>query len=244
MALHMSGNMVLSVDPAPLPIELGGTGQTTVQNAINALLPSQNGNNGKFLTTDGTNISWATVSGGGGGSVTSVGVSSSGSYSDALTVGSSPITSSGTITITPNLFGISSPGIVPQSGGGTSNFLRADGTWAVPPGNITTSTLTIRTISTNNYTLGALDSNNVLIRVNSSSPATIIIPNDTTYNFDIGTNILVGWNGTGSVSIDYESGVTVDTPETYNIGKRYGKVTLIKTESNHWEIEGNLGPLV
>jgi len=32
-------------------------------------LPSQFGNSGKYLTTDGTNLSWGTVSGGGGGSV-------------------------------------------------------------------------------------------------------------------------------------------------------------------------------
>lgn len=34
----------------------------------NQVLPSQSGNSGKVLTTDGTNTSWATVSGGGGGS--------------------------------------------------------------------------------------------------------------------------------------------------------------------------------
>jgi hypothetical protein len=82
------------------------------------------------LRADGT---WAAPSGL-GGTVTSVGVSSSGAYSAALTIGSSPVTSSGTITITPNLFNTSTAGIVPASGGGTSNFLRADGTWAVPPG--------------------------------------------------------------------------------------------------------------
>lgn len=37
----------------------GGTGQTTAANAINALLPSQAGNSGKFLTTNGTDASWA-----------------------------------------------------------------------------------------------------------------------------------------------------------------------------------------
>jgi hypothetical protein len=42
----------------------GGTGQTTANSAFNALAPSQTGNSGKYLTTDGTNTSWATVSGG------------------------------------------------------------------------------------------------------------------------------------------------------------------------------------
>jgi hypothetical protein len=44
-----------------LAIASGGTGQTTANAALNALLPSQTGNNGKYLTTDGSNSSWATV---------------------------------------------------------------------------------------------------------------------------------------------------------------------------------------
>jgi hypothetical protein len=45
---------------------------------------------------------------------------------------------SGSVTITIStelkLFTSAQPGLVPLSGGGTSNFLRADGTWAVPAG--------------------------------------------------------------------------------------------------------------
>jgi len=44
-----------------LPIANGGTGQTTANAAFNALVPSQTSNSGKFLTTDGTNTSWATT---------------------------------------------------------------------------------------------------------------------------------------------------------------------------------------
>jgi hypothetical protein len=47
-----------------LPIANGGSGQTTATAAFNALAPSQATNSGKYLTTDGTNTSWATVSGG------------------------------------------------------------------------------------------------------------------------------------------------------------------------------------
>lgn len=44
-----------------LPIANGGTGQTTANTAFNALAPSQTGNSGKFLTTNGTNTSWGTA---------------------------------------------------------------------------------------------------------------------------------------------------------------------------------------
>jgi hypothetical protein len=47
-----------------LSIASGGTGQTTANAAFNALAPSQTSNSGKYLTTDGTNTSWATVSAG------------------------------------------------------------------------------------------------------------------------------------------------------------------------------------
>lgn len=44
-----------------LPIANGGTGQTTATAAFNALAPSQTGNSGEYLTTDGTNTAWAPI---------------------------------------------------------------------------------------------------------------------------------------------------------------------------------------
>lgn len=53
-----SGNVTSS---ATLPISQGGTGQTTAQNARNAILPLQTNYTGYFLQTDQTNVSWAKV---------------------------------------------------------------------------------------------------------------------------------------------------------------------------------------
>lgn len=73
----VSGNPTIDVTEANLThdniggtlgISKGGTGQTTASAALNALLPSQSGNNGKVLKTDGTDATWQTESGGGGGS--------------------------------------------------------------------------------------------------------------------------------------------------------------------------------
>ena len=64
-----------------LAIGSGGTGATTAQAAIDALLPSQAGNNGEFLTTNGTTASWATVpSGLPGGSDTEVQYNNTGAF--------------------------------------------------------------------------------------------------------------------------------------------------------------------
>ena len=38
--------------------------QTYANNAASSVIPSQSGNNGKYLTTDGSAVSWAAVSGG------------------------------------------------------------------------------------------------------------------------------------------------------------------------------------
>jgi hypothetical protein len=43
-----------------VPVANGGTGAATANDGFNALAPSQTGNSGKYLTTDGTNTSWAT----------------------------------------------------------------------------------------------------------------------------------------------------------------------------------------
>ena len=71
--------------------------------------PSQNGNAGKVLTTDGRNVSWQNAVA--TGSVTSVGIDSV-----DMTVDGSPITSRGTIELTLNTVG------VPKGGTGNTTF--------------------------------------------------------------------------------------------------------------------------
>lgn len=45
-----------------LAVEKGGTGATTASAAINALLPTQTSNNGRYLSTNGSSVSWQTIS--------------------------------------------------------------------------------------------------------------------------------------------------------------------------------------
>jgi hypothetical protein len=52
------------VIPTPVSINNGGTGQTTQPTAVNALLPSQSGQSGLYLKTNGTDVSWATAGSG------------------------------------------------------------------------------------------------------------------------------------------------------------------------------------
>jgi hypothetical protein len=43
---------------SPLPVSMGGTGQTSTTNSLNSLLPSQAGHENKVLASDGTNTTW------------------------------------------------------------------------------------------------------------------------------------------------------------------------------------------
>ena len=89
----------------------GGTGQTTANAAFNALAPSQTGNSGKYLTTDGSNTSWATNP---LGTVTSVAAT----VPSFLSVTGSPITTSGTLA-----FSLSGTALPTTSGGtGLTSF--------------------------------------------------------------------------------------------------------------------------
>jgi hypothetical protein len=89
-----------------VPIANGGTGQTTANTALNALLPAQATNANKYLQTDGTNTSWDAVS-----------------LSTADITGTLPITNGGTGQTT------AASAITALTGAQTSGqYLRSDGT--------------------------------------------------------------------------------------------------------------------
>lgn len=81
MGVQFAGNILVQSNGGPLPISMGGTGQTTATTAINALLPVQTGNNGYVLTTNGTNISWSAAAGNSpGGSDTQIQFNDAGTF--------------------------------------------------------------------------------------------------------------------------------------------------------------------
>lgn len=85
-------------DAATSASDAATSASDAAQSAIDAaaFIPSQTGNAGKYLTTDGTDTSWAEVTAGGSGTVTSVALSSP----TGLTVSGSPVTTSGTLALT------------------------------------------------------------------------------------------------------------------------------------------------
>ena len=102
MGVQFAGNILVQSNGGPLPIANGGTGQTSANAAFNALAPSQGGNSGKVLTTNGTDTSWTTATGAPGGADTQIQFNDSGTFGGNafLTVNKSTgaITSTSTLT--------------------------------------------------------------------------------------------------------------------------------------------------
>lgn len=104
------------------PEDLTGTQATalldTFTSGAKGLAPASGGGTANFLRADGT---WAAPAGGAGTNL---------SYTAATRVIASDTGTDATLPLVTS----GDAGLAPASGGGTTNFLRADGTWAAPSG--------------------------------------------------------------------------------------------------------------
>ena len=91
-----------------VPVNLGGTGQVTANAGFNALAPTQTGNSGKYLKTDGTNSAWDLLD-----------------ISTADITGTLPIVNGGTGQTTANA---SFNALAPSQTTNTGKYLKTDGT--------------------------------------------------------------------------------------------------------------------
>lgn len=193
--------------------------RTAVITQINSLLPDQTGNSGKYLTTDGNSLSWASVSGG-SGTVTSVDLS----VPTGLAVSGNPVTTSGTLAIS-YASGYSIPTTASQSNWDTAygwgNHASAGYLTGSSTSTLTNKRITPRVSSTASassvtpdisaydvYAFTALAAN-LTINAPTGSPAdgekiTLRI-------LDNGTSRTLTWNGTYTAI-----GVTLPTSTTAN----------------------------
>jgi hypothetical protein len=136
-----------------LPIGNGGTGQTIANDALNAFLPSQTGNGGKLLSTDGSNTSWASAA----SSTLTQYYTDIGNSSNTRTATNTnllgniaAITGSATVTIT-----IASPGVVTLSSHGlsTGDKIYLTTTGALPTGLSASTTYYVINVSSSTFRL-------------------------------------------------------------------------------------------
>ena len=194
-----------------LGITKGGTGATSAADAINALVPAQSTQTGKFLTTDGSVVSWGA---GNAGTVTSV-AASGGTTGLALTTGlgvglNDPITGSGTLTLSGTL------GVANGGTGATTltGVVHASGTSAFTAGAVALASEVSGTLPVLNGGTGATTASGA--RTNLGAPGK--------YSTTIGNNALLTFTVTHSLGTRdvvvavYENGspYQVVTVDTYN----------------------------
>ena len=173
----------------------GGTGQSTAAAAINALLPTQSSNSGKYMTTNGSTASW--------GALTS---------SQWTTTGSNIYYNTGNVGI-----GTTTPAFL--SGGGLqinnssrANLNLSDGTNTLSIfqtgvdgyfNNLSTGSLIFRNTASNTERMRIAASGNVGIGTTTPRGGLEIVNTSATgwSSFNYGTNLLVGGANNNSIGI-------------------------------------------
>jgi hypothetical protein len=186
-----------------IPVANGGTGAATASLAIANLLPSQVGNSGKALTTNGSALAW---SAGIEGTVTSVTGTSpinvaTGTSTPAISLGTVPVANGGTgaITLTGYLLGsganaITASATIPGTaitGNIAGNAANVTGTVAVANGGTGAITLT-------GYLLGSGAS---AITASTTIPGTAITGNISGNAANVTGTVSVANGGTGLTAV-------------------------------------------
>lgn len=106
---------------------------------------------------------------------------------------------------------------------------------------------TVQPISVKNvvgaYTIEMSDINNntmVRVDVDLAQTADVTIPHSTTMPCPIGSKFLLSTSDYGYITVVGAPGVTIGSPYTTTIDRRHGRVLIIKTEENVWEVDGQL----
>lgn len=122
---------------------------------LNAVIPSQTSNNGKYLTTNGTTLSWSSVS----SSYTLPAATTS-------TLGGVKVDGN-TITISPTTYQISAVSQIPIQTGHSGSVLTTDGT------NASWASISINSLTNGSYTLSLASNGDLLVPTSQYSTAQV-----------------------------------------------------------------------
>jgi hypothetical protein len=234
---------------------VAGTGLTLTGNSFSVDHPvaSQSGNSGKYLTTDGTNTSWASVSGYSAPTLGTTSVASGATVSnlDAITINSTTIPSSVTLvstaaaqTLTTKTIALGSNTISGTLAEFNTALTDADFATLAGTQTLTNKTLTdpkivvSRNTQTSGYTAVLTDSGKV-VTINNASANNFTIPTNASVAFPVGTQILVAQLGDGQTTIT-GAGVTFRFTPGQKLRTKFSTATCIKIDTDEWLLVGDL----
>jgi hypothetical protein len=246
--------------------QYGGTGLSTLGSAgqvlkINSLedglewgtidaLPSQSGNNGKYLSTDGSTASWETLD-------LSLYLTQSSASSTYLTQSNASLTylTQSNASLTYLTQSNASSTYLTQSNASTTyatrvspnlttpNIGAATGTSLNTTGNVISHIdILTPTFVTNSYTLQIGDDGDLLMLNNSTTAGNLLIPTDASLNFPIGTQINIVQAGTGLITVAAvtPATTTVNATPGRKLRAQWSSAVLVKTAANTWLLMGDL----
>lgn len=169
-------------------------------------------------------------SGGSSTGLTSIGLSTNASW---LTVGSSPLSSNGTITLDVTTGLTSNQFLATPSGSTGPVGLRAIAANDLPPVSVNTQSVS--------HTAVIGDANQLVV-ITDSSAANFTIPPNSSVAFPVGTSLSVIQDGTGQVTLNPQDGtVTINTPTgTLTTRARWSTISVVQISANVWVAGGDL----
>lgn len=136
------------------------------------------------------------------------------------------------VTAMLNPFTSTLQGLVPSSGGGTTNYLRADGTWAVPPG--TGGGFTVSSVSSNTN----MSSGVVYLVTTSSTAITMTLPSPTSGAY-VYVKDSTGTAQTNNITVSPHASETIDGTSSYVMTFNYGYAEFVSDGTNWFVTDCN-----
>ena len=188
-------------------------------------LPSQTGNTGKYLTTDGSAASWSTVE---------ALPSQTGHSGQYLTTNGS-VASWATVNATPALDDLTDVTITSATANDVVVF---DGSGFVNKYVQAIPTLTNSQTGTT-YTTVLSDAGKI-VEISNASAITLTIPTNASVAYPVGTQITILQTGAGQITVAAPSGGTLNATPGTKLRTQWSSATLLKRATDTWVLIGDL----